>query len=1062
MTSFTSSSKYLDIHLKDNKGNISISHEEYKDILYCAALLDNIHDFKENIDFDDLTKIMDSNKLINPTNPNLICSVKDEDKYLENVIGLKRNDMNHWTMGSNNKLPTNNILSEYTFINYDDNTKENPIGKTIKMLFGDIKTNTEIKNKEEGVPYRNIELVVDTQKGLFDAINDYTHYFNWLDCAPTRIDPAGKSNPKTKGDKLTTDNSDVDKVYYNSIQEVLEIPNYDNSEYPNINIEENNTVLFSSNCDITLYTGENHKAYALINPNQNTKKHAKKKYAVPHTFLEKSDKKPQTIKMLKQLLTKLFETIRESKSFKQLKKKETQAKKYTDMHYLMKRFGDAIQALYCGYLQKEGKIPWLVTYDRPLLGHAILYKTPVIVYCNHFRDKTIPGSGVTIAIHNSILSGDAKKQLEEKLEKEKQRQMSIKENQERELQAIKNNNSELINKYIEMVKQLDKLNIDDFDINTFDNDTYKDFLKFLYINFYKNEIYEFVYSLTLLIKDVYDKNKAIDLDNHITLQNNIDKTIVKINKLTKKIDKYQIKDKINNPDRLKMILHGIRGKTGKYKTIVPENSRRLSTVNIGGNSFLMKTKGKLLKMVENVEVNPLSDKLNSIISIIDKALAQLNNVLQTGGNDGEEKVSVGSKTSQVTKKRKRSIPEEQIQKQEQDQKQNVKRVRINDDTTYEYDDINNLILEYYNEIAIFHKISALITDNFIEEKVVIENIIQNNGKQSDSETSEFLKKINEIDLLNQINNFYANILTPNTSEKIQQLVNMKHDFNTDTDDEDINNDEILEKLKDKNIFNDKLDLEYEPDIVSSKYTDAIRLYDILYDYNSELITINNTYKEYYNELNKDETKETINVISMSELNELFKKTDVNITNVFNIVSINAENAINELLGIYNEYMGKQQEGKQPEQEKQQKQFGTKMEIDDDEIESIDTSEGKVYEGKVSTKTPLKTFLDSNSTPLSQQSVVSVTGGKKKRNARKNNKTKKRTKKLKKTKKKAHKNKKNHNKKKHNKKTKKMKKKRNSKTKSKKHNKPKSKKHNKKQLFEMTIKELKQHVKSKNK
>ena len=267
-------------------------------------------------------------------------------------------------------------------------------------------------------------------------------------------------------------------------------------------------------------------------------------------------------------------------------------------------------------------------------------------------------------------------------------------------------------------------------------------------------------------------------------------------------------------------------------------------------------------------------------------------------------------------------------------------------------------------------------------------------------------------------------------------------------------------------------MEYEPDIVSSKYTDAIRLYDILYDYNCELITVNNTYKEYYNELNKDETKETINVISMSELNELFKKTDVNITDVFNSVSINAENAINELLGIYNEHMGKQQEGKQPEQEKQQKQFGEKIELDDD-VKPLDkikkqlsTSEGKVYEGKVSSKAPLKTFSDSNSnTPLSQQSVVSVTGGKKKRNPRKNNKTKKRTKKLKKTKKKAHKIKKNYNKKKHNKKTKKMKKKRNNKNKAKKHNKhnkSKSKKHNKKQLFEMTIKELKEHVKNKNK
>ena len=81
------------------------------------------------------------------------------------------------------------------------------------------------------------------------------------------------------------------------------------------------------------------------------------------------------------------------------------------------------------------------------------------------------------------------------------------------------------------------------------------------------------------------------------------------------------------------------------------------------------------------------------------------------------------------------------------------------------------------------------------------------------------------------------------------------------------------------------------------------------------------------------------------------------------------------------------------------------------------------------------------------------------------KTKKRTKKLKKTKKKVQKNKKKNHKKKHIKKTKKMKKKRNNKTKAKKqkkHNKSKSKKPKKKQLFEMTIKELKEHVKNKNK
>ena len=44
MTSFTSSN-YLDIHL-----NKLISQEEFKNIIYCGSLLDNIHDFKENID----------------------------------------------------------------------------------------------------------------------------------------------------------------------------------------------------------------------------------------------------------------------------------------------------------------------------------------------------------------------------------------------------------------------------------------------------------------------------------------------------------------------------------------------------------------------------------------------------------------------------------------------------------------------------------------------------------------------------------------------------------------------------------------------------------------------------------------------------------------------------------------------------------------------------------------------------------------------------------------------------------------------------------------------------
>ena len=64
-------------------------------------------------------------------------------------------------------------------------------------------------------------------------------------------------------------------------------------------------------------------------------------------------------------------------------------------------------------------------------------------------------------------------------------------------------------------------------------------------------------------------------------------------------------------------------------------------------------------MVENA-IKSIFSKLNILISIIDKALVQLNNVLQTGGNDGEEKVSVGHYIT--SNKNKLSLPEEQDQK----------------------------------------------------------------------------------------------------------------------------------------------------------------------------------------------------------------------------------------------------------------------------------------------------------------------------------------------------------------------------------------------------------------
>lgn len=1047
MTSFTSSN-YLDIHL-----NKLISQEEFKNIIYCGSLLDNIHDFKENIDFENLKITMNSNNLINQSKSDLICNITDEDKYLENVIGLKRYDNGHWTSNLENNLPTKGILSEYTFINYDNATNKNPIETAIQMIFKSVKTNKAIEESTEKVPYRNIELVVDTQKGLFDAINDYTHYFNWMDCVATRIDPAGKSNPKTKKDKLSKDPNDINKVYYTSVQEVLEIPNYNNNQYPNVGIEENNTILFSSNCDITLYTGENSKAYALINPNESTGKHAKNKYAVPHTFLQKSDKKPQTIKMLKKLLKNLFKTITGSKKFKQIKKKETQANKYTDMHYLMKRFGDAIQALYCGYLQKENKIPWLVTYDRPLLGHAILYKTPVIVYCNHYRNKDVPGSGLTIAIHNSVLSDDAKTQLEEKLKKEKEKQQLIINNERKELESIKSTNTTFINKQIEIIiKLFDTLDIGSFNTNTFDNETYKDFLKFLYINFYKNEKYEFIKSLTLLLNDVHNKNIEIDINNHITHQNIIDKRRSKINKLITKINTYVFKDKINNPDRLKMILRGLRTKLGKYKTIVPEGRGRRAMTNIGGKTFLIQTKNKILKMIQGINIVPLLNKLNklnSVISLIDKAINQLDDILQSGGNGDKEERGPSN-----NKKRRRSGVEEE----EEEEKGNANKMTRNEYTEYNLDDICSIIFDYYTEIYIFHKINALITDNFIEENVMIENIIDNDNTKSGLIESNFLKEIYNNNILNKINDFYLNVLTPENFEKIQYLLNINHNFYTEADDEDINNDEILQKLNNKNVFNDTIDIEYEPDIVTSRYINSTLLYDFLNHYNSKLNIINNTYKEYYNEYQEG----TVDVISIDNLNNVFEQNDINISNNFDIALNEAKNSIKKLLNIYSD-MNTPQEGKvavtqtikkrprisglHPINNKIKKELfkysnQNYMDVEQDDNSNLKSKYMDVEqddEGKVST------------------SIVAVTGGKRKRN---NKKTKKRIKKLNKTKKRLRQKNKKTSLPKSKRKTKKNKKKKRNKTKIKKGGKNKKKK--KKQFFEMSIKELKKYVNKKSK
>jgi hypothetical protein len=279
----------------------------------------------------------------------------------------------------------------------------------------------------------------------------------------------------------------------------------------------------------------------------------------------------------------------------------------------------------------------------------------------------------------------------------------------------------------------------------------------------------------------------------------------------------------------------------------------------------------------------------------------------------------------------------------------------------------------------------------------------------------------------------------------------------------------LQKLNNKNVFNDTIDIEYEPDIVTSKYINSTLLYDFLNDYNSKLNIINNTYKEYYNEYQEG----TVDVISIDNLNNVFEQNDINISNNFDIALNEAKSSIEKLLNIYN-YMKALQESKVsvPQTIKKRPRINgptpnnkIKNELFKHSIQNYmdveQDGEGKVPYSIVSVKDSIQNYMDVEQDVEGKvpSSIVSVTGGKRKSN---NKKTKKCTKKLKKTKKKLRQSNKKTSLPKSKKKTKKNKKKKRNKTKIKKGGNKKKYKKKKKQFFEMSIKELKKYVNKKSK
>ncbi len=72
------------------------------------------------------------------------------------------------------------------------------------------------------------------------------------------------------------------------------------------------------------------------------------------------------------------------KSFKQATMMPINGNPYTRFHLLCKRLGDAGQALYA--LSATG-LNALVTGDRALVANAMLYQTPIIIFCNHRKSK---------------------------------------------------------------------------------------------------------------------------------------------------------------------------------------------------------------------------------------------------------------------------------------------------------------------------------------------------------------------------------------------------------------------------------------------------------------------------------------------------------------------------------------------------------------------------------------------------------------------------------------------------------------------------------------------------
>ena len=405
------------------------SPDEVKKILALSGPHDNHHDFKTNRD--DLLKELNGDFMCFPDDN--FGWTSTDDAFLAH-LGITRDDAVNNDKAvykfKNTGSPIQNVIAEnYEFYVYD-NVKGDPIRQLIAALGGNTTDDTH-----------TYDLVVDTQyyflRNLIEA--GLSKKFNFLENEATVFDPAKKMRPKssTKGGKYLSFNNDK-KIKFRAEEGSQIIPEITgdtpNCEYT---VTNNHNILFSSKLPISVFTngtenlkdteGNNGKiikeAYAIV---ENERDRANP-YLVPHTFTEINAGTPgfalfnKIIKKTKACMQAMSRMRGNTAATTAIAKYHSsnfeKPRERTPIHYLMKRLGDALQALTC-YIENPSKeitstkkLKWFVTLDTPCFGISLLYKTPVVIFCNNVTgyalDLNKDFKNITVAVRKDLLSKEA-------------------------------------------------------------------------------------------------------------------------------------------------------------------------------------------------------------------------------------------------------------------------------------------------------------------------------------------------------------------------------------------------------------------------------------------------------------------------------------------------------------------------------------------------------------------------------------------------------------------------------------------------------------------------------